>query len=172
MEKIKASGILKVALYKDNAPYSDGPVSGMVGLDVGLAQALARQMQLNAALLPFDSGENMNDDLRNMVWRGHYLGYGPADVMLHVPVDKYFMAENRQAFIFGPYAREHLVVLHNPQQLAHGISIALYNTGFGIFIAIPSVIFWRHFRAQVDGFVVEMEQQAIRLVEYMHGERK
>jgi biopolymer transport protein ExbB len=59
----------------------------------------------------------------------------------------------------------------NPQQLAHGISVALYNTGFGIFIAIPSMIFWRHFRALVDGFVVEMEQQAIRLVEYMHGER-
>ena len=60
----------------------------------------------------------------------------------------------------------------NPQQLAHGISIALYNTGFGIFIAIPSMIFWRHFRALVDSFVVEMEQQAVRLVEYMHGERK
>lgn len=60
----------------------------------------------------------------------------------------------------------------NPQQLAHGISVALYNTGFGIFIAIPSLIFWRHFRALADGFVVEMEQQAIRLVEYMHGERK
>ena len=60
----------------------------------------------------------------------------------------------------------------NPQQLAHGISIALYNTGFGIFIAIPSMIFWRHFRALVDSFVVEMEQQAVRLVEYMHGDRK
>ncbi|MDR1994991.1 MotA/TolQ/ExbB proton channel family protein [Azonexus sp.] len=60
----------------------------------------------------------------------------------------------------------------SPQQLAHGISIALYNTGFGIFIAIPSMIFWRHFRALVDGFVVEMEQQAIRLVEVMHGDRK
>ncbi len=60
----------------------------------------------------------------------------------------------------------------NPQQLAHGISIALYNTGFGIFIAIPSLIFWRHFRALVDGYIVEMEQQAIRLVEHMHGERK
>jgi len=59
----------------------------------------------------------------------------------------------------------------NPMQLAHGISIALYNTGFGIFIAIPSLIFWRHFRALVDGFVVEMEQQAVRLVEYMHGDR-
>ena len=60
----------------------------------------------------------------------------------------------------------------NPLQLAHGISVALYNTGFGIFIAIPSLIFWRHFRATVDGFVVEMEQQAVRLVEYMHGDRK
>jgi biopolymer transport protein ExbB len=60
----------------------------------------------------------------------------------------------------------------SPQQLAHGISIALYNTGFGIFIAIPSMIFWRHFRALVDGFVVEMEQQAVRLVEVMHGDRK
>jgi biopolymer transport protein ExbB len=60
----------------------------------------------------------------------------------------------------------------NPQQLAHGISIALYNTGAGIFIAIPSMIFWRYFRGAVDGFVVEMEQQAVRLVEYMHGDRK
>lgn len=60
----------------------------------------------------------------------------------------------------------------NPMQLAHGISVALYNTGFGIFIAIPSLIFWRHFRALVDSFVVEMEQQAVRLVEYTHGERK
>ncbi|UCV20294.1 MotA/TolQ/ExbB proton channel family protein [Ferribacterium limneticum] len=60
----------------------------------------------------------------------------------------------------------------NPMQLAHGISVALYNTGFGLVIAIPSLIAWRHFRALADGFVVEMEQQAVRLVEYMHGERK
>ena len=60
----------------------------------------------------------------------------------------------------------------SPQQLASGISIALYNTGFGIFIAVPALIFWRHFRALVDTFVIQMEQQAVRLVEYMHGERK
>ncbi|MDD3354579.1 MotA/TolQ/ExbB proton channel family protein [Zoogloea sp.] len=60
----------------------------------------------------------------------------------------------------------------NPQQLAQGISIALYNTGFGLVIAIPSMIFWRHFRATVDSLVVEMEQQAIRLVEVVHGERR
>ena len=60
----------------------------------------------------------------------------------------------------------------NPLQLAHGISVALYNTGFGLIIAIPSMIFWRHFRALVDGFVIEMQQQAVRLVEVLHGERK
>lgn len=57
----------------------------------------------------------------------------------------------------------------NPAQLAHGISVALYNTGFGILIAIPSMIFWRYFRAKVDGFVVAMQQQAMKLVEYTHG---
>ncbi|WP_291989351.1 MotA/TolQ/ExbB proton channel family protein [Candidatus Accumulibacter sp. ACC007] len=60
----------------------------------------------------------------------------------------------------------------NPMQLAHGISVALYNTGFGLVIAIPSMIFWRHFRALVSGFVIDMQQQAVRLVEVLHGERR
>ncbi|MCK6405589.1 MAG: MotA/TolQ/ExbB proton channel family protein [Rhodocyclaceae bacterium] len=60
----------------------------------------------------------------------------------------------------------------NPQQLAHGISIALYNTGFGLVIAIPAMIFWRHFRALVDSLVVDMELQAVRLVEVIQGARK
>ncbi len=60
----------------------------------------------------------------------------------------------------------------NPMQLAHGISVALYNTGFGLVIAIPGMIFWRHFRALVNGFVIEMQQQSVRLVEVLHGERK
>jgi biopolymer transport protein ExbB len=59
----------------------------------------------------------------------------------------------------------------NPQQLAQGISIALYNTAFGIGIAVPSLIFFRHFRSKVDGFVVEMERAAARLVDIVHGER-
>ena len=60
----------------------------------------------------------------------------------------------------------------NPLQLAHGISVALYNTGFGLVIAIPGMIFWRHFRALVNSFVLEMQQQAVRLVEVLQGERK
>ncbi len=59
----------------------------------------------------------------------------------------------------------------NPQQLAHGISIALYNTAFGIGIAVPSLIFYRHFRNKVDSFVVEMQELASKLVDILHGER-
>lgn len=119
MEKIKARGTLKVAVYKDNAPYSDGPNSDVQGVDVSLAKALAAKLNLQLALLPFDAGENMNDDLRNMVWKGHYLGYGPADMMIHVPVDRYLMNENKQALIFGAYVREHLVVLHSKSKIAN-----------------------------------------------------
>jgi len=60
----------------------------------------------------------------------------------------------------------------NPATLAHGISVALYNTAFGLIVAIPSMIFYRHFRAQVDSLTVEMEQQAIKLVEIVHGQRR
>jgi biopolymer transport protein ExbB len=59
----------------------------------------------------------------------------------------------------------------DPAQLAHGISVALYNAAFGILVAIPSIIFYRHFHAKVDGLVVEMELQALKLVEMVHGER-
>ena len=60
----------------------------------------------------------------------------------------------------------------NPLVLAHGISIALYNTAFGLVVAVPAMIFYRHFRAKVDVMLVDMEMQAIKLVEIIHGERQ
>jgi biopolymer transport protein ExbB len=61
---------------------------------------------------------------------------------------------------------------NNPAQLAHGISVALYNTGFGIAIARPALVFYRHFRNLVDTYVVDMELQAVKLVDVVHGARK
>ncbi len=118
LAKIRASGVLKVAVYKANPPFSDGMGQDQTGLDVSIAGALAKELGLRLSLLPFDAGENMGDDLRNMVWRGHYLGYGPADVMLHVPVDKHLMAENRQVLILAPYMRQVLMVLHDTHKVA------------------------------------------------------
>jgi biopolymer transport protein ExbB len=60
----------------------------------------------------------------------------------------------------------------NPLVLAHGISIALYNTAFGLVVAVPSMIFYRYYRAKVDAMLVDMELQAIKLVEILHGERQ
>jgi biopolymer transport protein ExbB len=60
----------------------------------------------------------------------------------------------------------------NPAELAHGISVALYNTGFGLAIAMPALVFYRHFRALVDGFVIDMEQQAVKFVDSVHSARK
>lgn len=60
----------------------------------------------------------------------------------------------------------------NPAELAHGISVVLYNTALGLIVAIVSLIFYRYFRARVDSIVLDMEQQAIKLVEVLHGERK
>jgi biopolymer transport protein ExbB len=60
----------------------------------------------------------------------------------------------------------------NPQQLAQGISIALYSTAFGIIVAVPSVLAYRIFRARIDDFLVELEQQAQRLVEALFADER
>lgn len=59
----------------------------------------------------------------------------------------------------------------DPLQVAHGISVALYNTGFGLAVAMPSLVFHRHFHALVDDFVIDMEQQAVRFVDTVTGQR-
>ena len=60
----------------------------------------------------------------------------------------------------------------NPAQLAQGISIALYNTAFGLIVAIPSLIFWRYFRARVDGYLLTMEIASERFVRHLNTLRK
>lgn len=60
----------------------------------------------------------------------------------------------------------------NPAQLAHGISIALYNTAFGLIVAIPSLIFWRYFRARVDAYLLTLELAAEHLARHVKALRK
>jgi ABC-type amino acid transport substrate-binding protein len=101
-EKIQQRGTLTVALYKEFAPFSD---DGR-GIDLELAQALAAKLGVKLSALWFTAGEKVDDDLRKMVWRGTPIGFGPADFMMHVPVDRQFMARVPQVKIFAPYYRE------------------------------------------------------------------
>ena len=102
MDAIHKRGRLKVAVYNDFPPYSDAGK----GIDVELGRALAARLGLQAEIIGFMAGEDMGDDLRNMVWKGHYLRGDPADVMLRVPVDPLFAKEHAQARIFGAYQQE------------------------------------------------------------------
>ena len=72
--------------------------------------------------------------------------------------------------VFGGYAfvaGGPMGVLWQPSEY-----IVIFGAAFGILVAIPSMIFYRHFRAKVDALVLEMELQALKLVEVVHGDRK
>ena len=120
LDKVRQRGTLTVGVYTEHPPFHD---NGQ-GIEVRLAEALGKALGVKAALLPFPAGENMEDDLRNMVWRGHYLGYGPADVLLHVPVEAAFIAANPQVRIFGPYWRESVVIARAKAALPNLDSLA------------------------------------------------
>ena len=91
-----------MAVYNNFPPYSDAGK----GIDVELGEALAAKLGLKVEIIGFLAGEDMGDDLRNMVWKGHYLRGEPADVMMRVPVDPVFAEANEQARIFGTYQQE------------------------------------------------------------------
>ncbi len=74
--------------------------------------------------------------------------------------------------IFGSQAPSGGATGGNPAQLAHGISVALYNTAFGLIVAIPALIFWRYFRARVDGYLLTLELAAERFVRHLNTLRR
>ncbi len=113
LAKVRERGTLIVGVYNDMPPFH---VAG-AGIDIDLARALAAALDLKLSLLPFNADENMNDDLRNMVWKGHYLGYGPADVLMHVPVERPLMEANPQVQIFAPYYREKVAMARSLERV-------------------------------------------------------
>ena len=60
----------------------------------------------------------------------------------------------------------------NPAQLAHGISVALYNTAFGLIVAIPALIFWRYFRGRVDAYLLTLELSSEAFLRHLSQLRK
>ena len=124
LEAIRQRGRLRVAVYNDFMPYSKAGK----GIDVELARAIAGKLGLSPEIVGFNADEDMNDDLRNMVWKGHYLGTQPADLMMHVPVDAHLARANDKVRIFGAYHREALGVARDPariQALSGSAAVAL-----------------------------------------------
>jgi len=113
LDKIRANGLLSVAVYKDYEPWSWMAEGRLVGIDVDLAGMLAQSLNVRVDVREFLAGDELGDDLRNMVWKGTVIGQAPCDVMLHVPVDRKLQIENDRAVIAGPYYRESLAMACN-----------------------------------------------------------
>ncbi|MEW8491265.1 MAG: transporter substrate-binding domain-containing protein [Candidatus Thiodiazotropha endolucinida] len=111
LDRVRERGVLEVAVYNDFPPFSYRDERGrIVGIDADIAHALAKSLGVAAAIRAVGADESMEDDLRNNVWKGHYLGGGIADVMLHVPYDAAFAEENDRVIFVAPYYREQVVV--------------------------------------------------------------
>lgn len=106
LDKVKAKGVLTVAVYKDFEPWSWMADAGLVGIDVDIATLLAQALGVRADVRQFLAGDDLADDLRNMVWKGSVVGAPPCDVMMHVPVDRALQNANDRAVIAGAYYRE------------------------------------------------------------------
>jgi len=123
--RTRQPGVLRVAVYKDYAPFADQEE----GIDVEVGKALAAKLGLRAEVRGYPDAESIDGDLRNIIWRGHPLWREEiADVMLHVPVDPHVSQKNDQVRIFGPYFRERLVVARSPTRIPNLPTLQIFST--------------------------------------------
>jgi ABC-type amino acid transport substrate-binding protein len=116
-DKLRARGALEVAVYDRYPPYSYQEDGETVGIDVDVAAALAKALGLELKLRVARAGENMDDDLRNLIWKGSVLGGGVADLMMHVGADPEYVKRQHQVAIFAPYYHESVAVMVNPERI-------------------------------------------------------
>ena len=130
------SGYLKVGVYENFPPYSYQVDGEPRGIDIALGRRIAEEMGVAFKVHWIVPDENLGDDLRNNVWKGHYLAKQRlADVMLRVPYDKTYayMQDstgeyiNEQVVLFGPYQQETWQIAYNPEKLDSVETVAVFQ---------------------------------------------
>lgn len=120
LDEVTQSGVLRVALYRENAPFSDSSDKGPVGIDVELAKKIAAEIGVKAEIRIVEASENVDGDFRLNLWRGDLAGSALADLMLSVPADKQLEIRNEQVFFTAPYARQQLSVAYREGVVENG----------------------------------------------------
>lgn len=126
-DDVISKGEIAIAVYRDFPPFSYRDQGKLVGIDVDIAAEIAKQLGVRLELIEQTADENVDDDLRNAVWKGHYLGGRIADVMLHIPYDRQLALRNDLVVLFGPYMTEKIVLARDPKVLAKGSSLAVFR---------------------------------------------
>ena len=134
-DEIIESGFIRVGVYKDFPPYSWVDNGKPAGIDVHVAEEIAKGLNLDLKLHWITPDENLEDDLRNNVWKGHYLGGGVADVMLRVPYDREYSLMrddigelvHEQVVMLAPYQSERWQITFNNKKLDRVSTVAVFQ---------------------------------------------
>lgn len=124
-DDIIESGVLTVGVYRDFPPYSWQEDDKARGVDVEIARAVAKSFGVSLDIQWVTPDETLEDDLRNTIWKGHYLDRKVADIMMRVPYDREFSLKrddvgllvNELVVMTAPYQRERWQVVFNDQKL-------------------------------------------------------
>jgi ABC-type amino acid transport substrate-binding protein len=128
LDEVKAAGVLRVTVYRDNAPFSWSEDGTARGIDVEIGAALARDLGVRVEYMELRADDRVDDDLRNGVWRGTVVGQAPGDVMLHVPYDHDLEVKNDLVKLVAPYHVEGLAMAVDPAKAEQAKSFALFET--------------------------------------------
>jgi ABC-type amino acid transport substrate-binding protein len=154
LTRVRTKGFLRVAVYRNFTPFHD---DGKGGLDDDIAAELARRLGVKVAVQSYLAGDEMGDDFRNAIWKGHYLGTPVSDVMLHVPADPALAKDAPQVEILAPYASEQTVVAYDSERLSNwkGMeSLGAFRAGVET-QSMPDLYllsFGGQYRSQIDHF--------------------
>lgn len=116
LDVVKQKGSLEFIVYRDYPPYSYEKDGAFTGVDVDMGTALAEALGVKAAFRTFIPGDDLDDDLRNQLWRGTIVGGSVGDVMLHVGADPAYVARQDKVAIFGVYFREAVALSYDTTQ--------------------------------------------------------
>lgn len=113
--RVHSTHTLKVGVYRKFSPFHE---DGQGGIDDDIGAELAKRIGVNVSVISYLAGEEMEDDFRNIIWKGHYLGLPVSDVMLHVPTDEALAKSAPQVQIFGAYAKEETIVAYDKERMS------------------------------------------------------
>lgn len=127
LHDVQSSGLLRVSVYRDYKPWSWEENGTLKGVDVEIGAALAKALGVKVDYFLVRADDNINDDLRNGVWKGTVLGEQPGDVMLHVPNDSKIEADNDRVKLTAPYQMEGLALAVDPAKAGAAKDFALFE---------------------------------------------
>ncbi|TPV54354.1 amino acid ABC transporter substrate-binding protein [Aestuariibacter sp. GS-14] len=134
-EDIIESGQITIAVYNDFQPYSFLKDGEPAGVDIDVGKHIAKALDVNVEWLWLNADENLEDDLRNAIWKGHIITRQKADVMLRVPYDRRFayaidgygLPKNEMVVMFSPYQQENWALLRDHEKTNDIRTLAIFQ---------------------------------------------